>query len=265
MTAATRATRSRPPSRLPEHLGAPDRHDQGGVVARQRPTGGVEDHAARRRRDDLAGAVLRGRAHVVLVRDDLDVPQPAQQRHQQRQHEDLQHEQPQPGLLAHRALTQAIGVLAARPGGPARGPWTRRTGSSRPRSRTAVGTSAVTADPGHLGVADQGTHPGVHQDRGTRRDRDDQHREEGRAPGRARRRDPRRSRAARARAPSDRSRGRPVGPGRAPARHRSPTVSAEAGPVGDRQRHDDDEDEVRGRARQGEPRHERHLGGDRPR
>ena len=70
---------------------------------------------ARRRGDDLAGAVLRGRAHVVLVRDDLDVPQPAHQRHQQRQHQDLQHEQPQPGLLTHRVALPGECVLGLDP------------------------------------------------------------------------------------------------------------------------------------------------------
>ena len=101
---------------LTQHRGPTDRDDQRGPVAGQRTATGVEDHAASGRGDDLAGAVLGGGLLVVLRREDLEVPQPPEQRDQQRQHEDLEDHQSQPAALAHRSTpANASGSGSTRP------------------------------------------------------------------------------------------------------------------------------------------------------
>jgi hypothetical protein len=86
---------------LPAEDGAVDRHDDAGAVLHERAAGGVEDQAAVGRGDDVADAVL-GRGGLVLVAgDDLQVVEAPEQRDHEREDEDLQHDQPQTGPLAH--------------------------------------------------------------------------------------------------------------------------------------------------------------------
>ena len=81
---------------LAQQLDSVDGDDEGGLVTRQRPAHVVEDLTARCGGDDVAGGQVRGSLRVRVTGEHLEVPQPPDERCEQRDHQHAEDEQAQP-------------------------------------------------------------------------------------------------------------------------------------------------------------------------
>ena len=117
--------------------GAVDADHPAAAVGHQRPALVVHDQAARRLHDDVADRLLRRLRPVAVAGEDLDVPEPREQRREQRQHEGLHHEEAQAALLRGGGADQDGGHRVSTPtrpdGSARRSPSAGAAAAARPR------------------------------------------------------------------------------------------------------------------------------------
>ena len=199
---------------------AVDRDHPRGAVRDQRPALVVDDQPALRLDDDLADRLRGGLGGVLVTADDLQVVEPDQQRREQREHQRLDHHQPEPAAVlagrAGHARTRSGSTFANSP--RVRGTTTRASATSQ--------TEGHHLDPQQLTDADGRVaqqQPGEREHRRPDERRRRGHRQPLADPRATRGREPpgdvahhhQRER------PAARRSGRPAARGRAAARHRS--------------------------------------------